>query len=243
MASAGIRKTSTGRYKVWWRLDDASQGSQTFHTRDAARDFKNDLLARLARGSWVDPRLGKQTFEAWAREWWEGWSANPDHSPRTLQAAEARLRRHLLPNLGDRQLRAITVSVVREWQNELRGRVGYDTVMACRSLLYRILKAAEDDRRIEANPVRKVPAPKPPINPAALLGRAKRRAYSPEEFGYLLAGTPPFYRDHFICLVGTGLRAGELLGLRAQRVDLRGHSGTWDQGDRACAWAVPGSRL
>jgi hypothetical protein len=34
MASAGIRKTSTGRYKVWWRLDDASQGSQTFDTRD-----------------------------------------------------------------------------------------------------------------------------------------------------------------------------------------------------------------
>ena len=48
MASAGIRKTPTGRYKVWWRLDDGSQGSQTFGTRDAARDFKNDLLARLA---------------------------------------------------------------------------------------------------------------------------------------------------------------------------------------------------
>ena len=25
--------------------------------------------------------------------------------------------------------------------------------------------------------------------------------------------------------------------------ELRGHSGTWDQGDRACASAVPGSRL
>ena len=220
MASAGIRKTPTGRYKVWWRLDDASQGSQTFATRDAARDFKHDLLARLARGSWVDPRHGRQTFETWASEWWKGWSANPDHSPRTLQAAEARLRRHLLPNLGHRQLRAITVSVVRQWQNELRGRVGYDTVMACRSLLYRILQAAEDDRRIEANPVRKVPAPKPPIDPVALLGRAKRRAYTPEEFGYLLAGTPPFYRDHFIAAVGTGLRAGELLGLRGRRVDL-----------------------
>jgi integrase len=220
MASAGIRKTPTGTYKVWWRLDDAGQGSQTFDTRDAARDFKNDLLARLGRGSWVDPRLGKQPFETWAREWWDGWSADPDHSPRTLQAAEARLRLHLLPGLGRRQLRAISISVVRQWQNELRARVGYDTVMACRSLLYRILQAAEDDRRIEANPVRKVPAPKPPVDPAALLGRAKRRAYSPEEFGYLLAGTPPFYRDHFICLVGTGLRAGELLGLRAQRVDL-----------------------
>ena len=51
MASAGNRKTPIGRYKVWWRLDDASQGSQTFDTRDAARDFKHDLLARLARGS------------------------------------------------------------------------------------------------------------------------------------------------------------------------------------------------
>ena len=117
------------------------------------------------------------------------WSADPDHSPRTLQAAEARLRRHLLPTLGQRQLRAITVSVVRQWQNDLRGKVGYDTVMACRSLLYRILQAAEDDRRIEANPVRKVPAPKPPVDPAALLGRAERRAYTPEEFGYLLAST------------------------------------------------------
>jgi integrase len=220
MASAGIRKTPTGRYKVWWRLDDASQGSQTFDARDAARDFRNDLLARLARGAWVDPRLGKQTFEAWAREWWEVWSADPDRSPATLQATEGRLRRYLLPVFGQRQLRAITVTVVRRWQNELRGQVGYDTVMACRSLLHRILQAAEDDRRIDANPVRKVPAPKPPVDPAALLGRAARRSYTPEEFGWLLAGAYPFWRDHFICLVGTGLRAGELLGLRAHRVDL-----------------------
>jgi integrase len=220
MASAGIRKTSTGRYKAWWRLDDGSQGSQTFSTRDAARDFKNDLLARLARGSWVAPRLGKQPFETWAREWWEVWSADPDRSPATLQATEGRLRRYLLPFFGQRQLRAITVSLVRRWQNELRGQVGHDTVLACRSLLNRILQAAEDDRRIDTNPVRKVPVPRPPVDADARLGRAKRRSYAPEEFGRLLAGALPFYRDHLICLVGTGLRAGELLGLRAHRVDL-----------------------
>ena len=95
MASAGIRKAPTGRYKVWWRLDDASQGSQTFDTRDAARDFKHDLLARLAHGSSVDPQLGRQTFETLGARVWEGWSANPHHSPRTLQAAEGCLRRYL----------------------------------------------------------------------------------------------------------------------------------------------------
>jgi integrase len=220
MASAGIRKTPTGRYKVWWRLDDGSQGSQTFSARDTARDFKNDLLARLARGAWVDPRLGKQSFETWAREWWEVWSADPDRSPATLQATEGRLRRYLLPVFGQRQLRAITVTVVRRWQNELRGEIGHDTVMACRSLLHRILQAAEDDRRIDANPVRKVPAPRPPVDADARLGRIKRRSYTPEEFGRLLAGALPAYRDHLICLVGTGLRAGELLGLRAHRFDL-----------------------
>jgi hypothetical protein len=118
MASAGIRKTPTGRYEVWWRLGDASQGSQTFDTRDQARDFKHDLLARLAHGNSVDPRLGRQTFEAWAREWWEGWSANPDHSPRTLQAAEARLRRHLrrlgLSDDGEAWLAASAAARARE---------------------------------------------------------------------------------------------------------------------------------
>jgi hypothetical protein len=152
MASAGIRKTPTGRYRVWWRRDDAGQGSQTFDTRHQARDFKHDLLARLAPRELVDRRLSKQQFETWAREWWDSWAADPDHSPRTLQAAEARLRRHLLPTVGKRQLRAITVSVVRQWQNDLRGKVGCDTVMAYRLMLYRILQAAEDDRRIEANP-------------------------------------------------------------------------------------------
>src|SRR4029450_12709854 len=134
MASAGIRKTPTGRYKVWWRSDAGTQGSQTFATRDQARDFKHDLLARLARGSWVHPRLGKQTFESWAREWWELWSADPDRSPAPLEATEGRLRRYLLPFFGQRQLRAITVSLVRRWQNERRTTGGHDTEMACRSL-------------------------------------------------------------------------------------------------------------
>jgi len=119
MASAGIRKTSSGRYKVWWRLDDGSQGSETFKAREPARDFKNDLLARLARGRWVDPRLGKQPFTEWAAEWWETYKSDPDRSPSTLAAADTRLRLHLLPYFGARQLRAISVTVVRRWQNEL----------------------------------------------------------------------------------------------------------------------------
>jgi integrase len=218
MASAGIRKTPSGRYKVWWRLDDASQGSQTFDTRDQARDFMHDLLAGVARDTWVDPRRGKQPFGDWARQWWETWSSDTDRSPTTLEATEARFRLHVVPYFEHRQLRAITVTVVRRWQNELKATRERGTVMAARSILYRILQAAEDERLIVANPVRKVPAPKLEVDPDELLGQGKRRALTPEEAGHLLARFPPVWWDHVVTLLGTGLRFGELGGLRRHRV-------------------------
>jgi integrase len=220
MASAGIRKTPSGRYKVWWRLDDGSQGSQTFTTRDRARDFKHDLLAQVARGTWVDPRLGKQPFGDWARNWWETWSSDPDRSPTTLESTEARFRLHVLPYFEHHQLRAITVTLVRRWQNELKATRGRQTVMAARSILYRILQTAEDERIIAANPVRKVPAPKPEVDPDEVFEQADRRALTPEEAGQLLARLPMTWWDHVITLLGTGLRFGEFAGLRRRRVHL-----------------------
>ena len=75
--------------------------------------------------------------------------------------------------------------------------------MAGRSILYRILQAAEDERLIVANPVRKVPAPKPEVDPDELLGQGKRRALTPEEAGQLLACFPPVWWDHVVTLLGT----------------------------------------
>ena len=112
MASAGIRKTPSGRYKVWWRLDDASQGSQTFDTRD--RPVTSCTTCSPAwPGTPGSTRRGKQPFGDWARQWWETWSSDPDRSPTTLEATEARFRLHVLPYFEHRQLRAITVTVVR----------------------------------------------------------------------------------------------------------------------------------
>jgi integrase len=59
-----------------------------------------------------------------------------------------------------------------------------------------------------------VEAPRPRINPERIFGRERRRTFTPAEFGHLLAACRPFYRDHFLTQVGTGLRSGELLGLR-----------------------------
>jgi len=168
----------------------------------------------------VDPRLARRLFEEWALEWWEIWSADPDRSPTTLEATEARLRLHVRPFFAKRQLRAISPSVVKRWQHELRARRGYETVMACRSVLYRILQTAEDDGLIPTNPLRKVRAPERPVDPEEVFGETKRRALTPEEAGQLLAHFPRFWWDHVVTLLGTGLRIGEFAGLPACRVRL-----------------------
>jgi integrase len=65
-----------------------------------------------------------------------------------------------------------------------------------------------------------VPAPKRRADPEKILRPAKRRALTPEEAGRLLACFPLFWWDHVIVLLGTGLRFGELAGLRRRRVHL-----------------------
>jgi integrase len=90
--------------------------------------------------------------------------------------------------------------------------------MACRSILLRILEAARKEHLLATNPVREAEAPKPPLDPEQVFGHQRRRTLTPEEVGHLLAVCRPFYRDHFLIQVGTGLRSGELLGLRGRRV-------------------------
>lgn len=134
--------------------------------------------------------------------------ARPPSRPPT-----SRLRCHLRPSFGRRRLAEITASSIRQWQYELRGKeLEHATVMACRSLLNRILQGAEDERLIPANPVGKVPPPKPPVDPEVIFGRVQPRVLTPKQVGQLLAYARVDDRAVLLVLAGTGLRAGELCG-------------------------------
>jgi integrase len=205
------------RYLVYWRADDGSQGGKTVDTEEQARLLQAQMLLELASGTWTARQRAKLPLAHWDAEWWTVWSAEPDRSPATLAATESRRRLHVLPQLGRRPLEAITPKVLRQWQNQLAGKLGYETVMACRSVVFRILKFAEDEGAISANPMRKVPAPDPPVDPDEIFGDGRRRAYTPEEAGRLLAYFPGFWWDHVITLLGTGMRFGEFAGLHKRR--------------------------
>jgi integrase len=201
---------------------EGQERSRSFPTEREAERFLIQMEAAKLNGSYLDPAARRLTFNQWADQWWQVWAADPDRSPTTLGAADSRLRCHLRPAFGRRRLSEITASLIRQWQYELRGKgLEHGTVMACRSLLNRILQAAEDERLIPANPVAKVPPPKRPVDPEVIFGRVEPRVYTPKQVGHLLASAAPEDRGVLLVLVGTGLRAGELCGLRSARVDLR----------------------
>jgi hypothetical protein len=64
----------------------------------------------------------------------------PRPQPTTLAATENRLRRHVRPWFGRRPIKAIRPTLVRQWQNDLAGQLGCESVMACRSIVFRILQ-------------------------------------------------------------------------------------------------------
>jgi integrase len=201
-------------------LDDGSQGSKSFTSKNQALEEYARKRLEIVQGTWKGRQRGRLGFDRWADDWWAVWSTQPGLSPNSLTTADSRLRNHLRPFFATRAIEDLTPRLLRQWQNQLAARRGYATVMACRSILFRILQFAEDEGAIPANPMRKVPAPRGPVDPEVILGSAKRRVLTPEEAGVLLAGFPQFWWDHVVTLLGCGLRIGELAGLRRGRVDL-----------------------
>jgi integrase len=225
MASVGIRRRTSRRtglvtYQVWWLLDDGSQGAETVASKDQARALAAQKRLQFTRNSWQGRRRGQLPFSTWADHWWADWAADPHRSPHTLVMADSRLRNHLRPFFGERAVDKIGPAEVRRWQTQLAATTGHATVQQCRSLLLRIFQYAMDEGALDTNPVRKVPVPKRRADPEKVFGQARRRALTPEEAGQLLARFPLFWWDHVLTLLGTGLRFGELAGLRRRRVHL-----------------------
>jgi len=204
-------------------LDDGTQGAETVSSKDETRDLVAQKRLGVSRGAWQGLQRGQLPFSWWAEQWWEVWTADPDRSPTTLAITESRLRLYVRPWFGEKPIKRIGPADLRRWQAHLASSSGHATLMQCRSmqcrsLVLRILQFAVDEGAIDTNPVRKVPSPRRRADPEQVLDQAKRRALTPEEAGRLLAQFPLFWCDHVLCLLGTGLRFGELAGLRRRRV-------------------------
>jgi integrase len=195
-----------GVYLVRWRHLGSSR-SKTFKTHEAAQTYRRQVEAEQATGTPVDPRDGRLTLSAWARD----WHAGRIHLRPSTREKNRHLANHYLAAFGKAQLAQITTADVQAWVGALP--LKPSTVTEIYGELRKCLDAAVRARKIRINPCLGVNLPTEHHQEMTVLSR--------EEIAKLANEIDPQYRSLVFFLAYSGLRIGEATALTPADVDLR----------------------
>ena len=209
--------TPTYQANVW----DAKVGRRirkTFSTRTAAKRWRSDAKAALRRGELSADRglLLPEVVDQWLDDLRKGHIPNRSgdpYKPAAIRDYERNLRLRALPALGHLRLREVTT---RDVQRLVDGLVRKDlapaTIDAALTPLRALFRRAVARGEATVNPT--VGIEKPAV-------RCKvGRVVPPDDAEAMIVALEPSERALWATAIYAGLRRGELIGLRAEDIDL-----------------------
>jgi integrase len=224
-----MRGTIVRRGKSSWRLkfdtgrDPATGQRETrYHTvRGTKRDAQAklaELLAAVGQGSYVEP--SKATVAEFVPARVDQWEAAGDISARTAQRYRQLVENQIVPHLGTKLLQKLRPLDIEEWHTTLRnggrvrgnGGVAARTVGHAHRVLSKALADAAKNELVGRNVARLEPPPKVTDDEMVIVRDVP--AFVEKLRGSTLLRVP--------ALLGVlcGMRLGEVLALRWNRVDL-----------------------
>jgi integrase len=206
------RETTDGpRFDVEWRLPDRTKRRKTFKSEREARVFEASIVTRTASGEVVDPRAGRILLATVYRSW---LASRPDLSPKVRRGYEDNWRSRIDPRFGSWHVSAIDHQAIQGWVNEMsESGLGPRTVRWVHSVLKMTLDYAIDEGQLlSRNPAARTKFP--PLRQAS-------HAYLTTSEVAALADACGSQGDVVLLLAYTGMRLGELVGLRVEDVDLK----------------------
>lgn len=225
-----VRKLPSGRYQAsYWHNATRHIGSETFKTKGDAHAWLSSVETDIRRGAWVNPSEGRQTLAYWAERW---LAATVHLRATTRRGYEVALRTHVLTTFGQMPVERIDQPAVKAWVAELaRKGSAPGTIAGARKVLRLVLGTAVDAKALATNPCDRVRVPRGRREEMHFLSAEQVEAVADaiehppiRRAGH---GATPTGRHHFpeyAALVRlaaySGLRAGEIAGLRVRRVDL-----------------------
>lgn len=205
-----IERTGNERWRARYRDPSGRQRSKTFDRRADAQRFLAKIETEVAHGGWQDPRLERIEYQDWAEEW---FSTTVNLRPSTRQRDQAYLNNHILPRFGSYRLGEINPRDIRRWVSDLvHGGLAPATVKKAYQILSKSLGEAVAAGLISKSPCRGISLPKIEVEDRPVL--------SAQEALHLASLIDPRYRELVLLAAYSGMRWGELVALRADRVDL-----------------------
>jgi integrase len=182
-----------------------------FHRKRDADLWEQEQKSAIRNDTWVDPGRSKMTVGQWS----ETWMAGRVHlKPKTLSSYRSLLATRVLPTWNTVPLTKIRHSDVVAWVAAMRAELSASRTRQAYHLLSSMLDDAVKDNRLARNPATGVGLPRLP--------RSDRRYLTHQQLADLADGCGP-HRLMVLVAGYTGLRWGELTGLRVRRVQpLRG---------------------
>lgn len=197
------------KWQARFRDPAGREHAKRFDRRADAERWLRDQAGAVDRGAWIDPAAGRVAFDQWTRTWWE---TTPALRASTRARDASYLRAHILPAFGSAPLASIDHMMVTGWIAALTasGRAPA-TVQKAHQILSKILASAVDSKLIASSPCTRVKLPR--------IERSEMRFCTPDEMARLAGAIHPRYRALVLLGCYSGLRIGELVGLKRDRVE------------------------
>lgn len=209
-----VASAAHGQGKRWQARYDGPDGKERtslWATKvEAEREITKQEGAKLT-GSWLDPKAGVVTVERFARDTWLPAQSIIGRSETEYEGA---LRRYLFPEWGTREIRSIKPSEAGAWQKLLVSKYALSGTYPNRVARYvrGVFRLAVIDRVISVSPFERILAP-------AMEGTAVQPPDVAEVKQLIAAANIDRWRTMIEVTALTGLRSGEVRGLRLARVD------------------------
>ena len=207
------KRDGSTKWQARWRhpSDPRVRVERTFQTKRDAERWLARQEASADDGSYIDPRRSDRPFAEVFAAWRSSWAGRLQ--PQTTARYEQVWREHLEPGFGTRKTNSITHEAVQRYVDGLRDAgVKPGTVRKVHAVLSAAFTEAIRLGVVHSNPCRHVRLPRADRREMLFLSAPEVRA--------LADAIEPRFRVLVYAAAYTGLRAGELAGLRREDVDL-----------------------